>query len=79
MPLEFHLLGPVEVRREGKEVPLQGRRQRALLALFLLHANEVLSGERLIEALFAGSGDRATMRSRQESRVCAGSWATRCS
>jgi DNA-binding SARP family transcriptional activator/DNA-binding beta-propeller fold protein YncE len=54
MALEFRLLGPLEVRRGGRQVPLRGRRQRALLALLLLHANEVVPSERLIEELFAG-------------------------
>src|SRR6266508_1220301 len=52
--LEFRLLGPLEVWREGRPLRLGGRRQRALLALLLLHANEVVPSERLIEELFAG-------------------------
>jgi DNA-binding SARP family transcriptional activator len=50
--LEFRLLGPLEVRREGRPLRLGGERQRALLALLLLHANEVVPSERLIEELF---------------------------
>src|SRR5215213_6457277 len=53
-PLEFRLLGPLEVWREGQPLRLGGERQRALLALLLLHANEVVPSERLIEELFAG-------------------------
>ncbi len=55
--LEFRLLGPHEVRREGRPLRLGGERQRALLALLLLHANEVVPSERLIEELF---GDDAS-------------------
>jgi len=55
--LEFRLLGPLEVRREGRPLRLGGERQRALLALLLLHANEVVPSERLIEELF---GDDAS-------------------
>src|SRR6266536_2658955 len=51
-PLEFRLLGPLEVWREGRPLRLGGERQRALLALLLLHANEVVPRERLIEELF---------------------------
>src|SRR5262245_25867779 len=51
-PLEFRVLGPLEVWREGRPVRLGGERQRALLALLLLDANEVVSSDRLIEALF---------------------------
>src|SRR6266511_2773991 len=55
--LEFRLLGPLEVRREGRPLRLGGERQRALLALLLLHANEVVPSERLIEELL---GDDAS-------------------
>ncbi len=53
--MEFRLLGPVEVLRDGRPVPLGGAKPRALLALLLLHANEVVSRDRLIDALW---GDR---------------------
>jgi DNA-binding SARP family transcriptional activator/DNA-binding beta-propeller fold protein YncE len=58
--LDFRLLGPLEVWREGRPLRLGGERQRALLALLLLHANEVVSRERLIEELF---GDDASTTS----------------
>jgi class 3 adenylate cyclase len=51
--LEFLLLGPLLVRDdEGRELPLPSRKQRALLALLLLHAGEVVSRDRLLEALW---------------------------
>jgi DNA-binding SARP family transcriptional activator len=50
--MEFRLLGPLEVRREGKPLALGGQKQRALLALLLLHANEVVGTDRLIDALW---------------------------
>ena len=44
------ILGPLEVRLEGGEpVALGGHRQRALLAILILHANEVVSTDRLID------------------------------
>ncbi len=55
--LEFRLLGPLEVWREGRPLRLGGERQRALLALLLLHANEVVSRERLIEELFGDASE----------------------
>ena len=55
--LEFRLLGPLEVWREGRPLRLGGERQRALLALLLLHANEVVPSERLIEELFDDASD----------------------
>jgi len=54
--MEFRLLGPVEAVRDGRSVPLGGAKPRALAALLVLHANEVVSRDRLIEALWA---DRA--------------------
>jgi DNA-binding SARP family transcriptional activator len=50
--LVFSLLGPLEVRLDGEPLPLGGGRQRSLLAVLLLHANETVSRERLIEAVW---------------------------
>ena len=51
---EFGILGPLEVRRSGRAVPLGGPRQRAVLALLLLEANRVVSMDRLAEDLWGG-------------------------
>jgi DNA-binding SARP family transcriptional activator/ABC-type transport system substrate-binding protein len=50
--MEFAVLGPVEVRVDGRALPLGGPKQRALLALLLLSANEVVSRDRLVDALW---------------------------
>ncbi len=50
--LRFRLLGPMEVTSDGEPLALGGPRQRALLALLLLHANEVVPRERLIDGLW---------------------------
>ena len=51
--MEFRILGPLEVRdEEGRELPLGSLRQRALLALLLLHAGELVSSDRLIDELW---------------------------
>jgi predicted ATPase/DNA-binding SARP family transcriptional activator len=52
---EFRVLGPLEVVRAGEHVAVPGRRPRALLAVLLLHANEVLSRDRLIDALWGAA------------------------
>ena len=49
---EFRLLGPFEALRDGVPLELGGLKQRALLALLLLNANEVVSRDRLIEDLW---------------------------
>jgi DNA-binding SARP family transcriptional activator/streptogramin lyase len=54
LALRFCILGPLEVREGGRELPLGAGRQRALLALLLVHADELISSERLIEELWSG-------------------------
>ena len=40
---EFRILGPLEVAdSDGQPVALGGQKQRAVLALLLLHANQVV-------------------------------------
>jgi DNA-binding SARP family transcriptional activator len=46
------MLGPLEVIDGGRPLPLGGLKQRALLAVLLLHANEVVSTDRLIDELW---------------------------
>jgi DNA-binding SARP family transcriptional activator len=50
--MEFRILGPLEVVENEREVDLGGAKQRTLLAILLLHANEVVSTDRLIDALW---------------------------
>jgi DNA-binding SARP family transcriptional activator len=50
--VEFRVLGPLEVVAHGRVLPLGGTRQRALLALLLTCANEVVSADRLIDELW---------------------------
>jgi len=50
--LEFRILGPLEVWNAGVPLPLRGQRARALLALLLIHRGEVVSTERLLDALW---------------------------
>jgi YVTN family beta-propeller protein len=50
--MEYRILGPLEVFDGERQVTLGGTRQRALLAILLLHANEVVSTDRLVEELW---------------------------
>jgi len=50
--MEFRILGPLEAWNGGGEVPLGGHKPRALLAALLLHANEVVPADRLIDELW---------------------------
>ena len=55
-PMELLVLGPLEVRRDGQIVELRGSKRRALLALLILHANEIVRSDRLVDELW--SNDR---------------------
>ncbi|MGH3100835.1 MAG: winged helix-turn-helix domain-containing protein [Thermoleophilia bacterium] len=50
--MDFHILGPLEARDQGRVVKLGGAKQRALLAVLLLHRGETLSADRLIDELW---------------------------
>jgi DNA-binding SARP family transcriptional activator len=49
--VEFRILGPLEVLDGDRPVEIAGSKRRAVLALLLLHANEVVRTERLIDEL----------------------------
>jgi DNA-binding SARP family transcriptional activator/ABC-type transport system substrate-binding protein len=53
--VEFRILGPIEVRDGDRIIPLGGGKQRAALAILLLHPNEAVSRDRLIEGLWGAS------------------------
>jgi DNA-binding SARP family transcriptional activator len=61
--VEFRILGPLEVVEAGRPLALGGPRQRALLAILLTRANEVVSSDRLIDELWGaqapGTGTNA--------------------
>jgi DNA-binding SARP family transcriptional activator len=50
--MEFLVLGPLEVRHDGQLIELRGSKRRALLALLILHANEVVRTDRLVDELW---------------------------
>ena len=50
--LNSAVLGPLEVWRDGRSVDVRGEKRRALLAILVLHANEVVRRERLLEELW---------------------------
>jgi DNA-binding SARP family transcriptional activator len=53
-PLSFRVLGPLEVV-DGDRVVAVGGQQRSMLAMLLLHANQVVSVDRLIDALWGAA------------------------
>jgi DNA-binding SARP family transcriptional activator/predicted negative regulator of RcsB-dependent stress response len=59
--MEFRILGPVEVWDGAQRLDLGGSKPRALLAVLLLHPNQVVSTEHLIDQLW-GEAPPATAR-----------------
>ena len=53
--MEFRLLGPLEARVAGEAVTLGGAKQRGVLAVLLLRADEVVPVERLIDEIWGDS------------------------
>ncbi len=53
--MEFRILGPLDVLAGDGPVPVGGGRQKALLALLVLHRNETVATDRIIEALWPGA------------------------
>lgn len=57
--MEFRLLGPVEVFEDGEPLSLGGPKQRGLLVLLLLHANDPVSRDALIDGLWGSRPPRS--------------------
>lgn len=51
--MEFRILGTLEVEEDGRVSKLGSAKQRAVLAFLLLHANEVIPRDRLIDEIWA--------------------------
>ncbi len=63
--MDFRLLGPLEVAEHDCLLALGGRKQRALLAVLLLQANDVVSTEQLIDELWGESPPSTAAKSIQ--------------
>jgi YVTN family beta-propeller protein len=50
--MDFRILGPLEVVDEGRPVSIRRGKEQALLAYLLLHPNQVVPSERLIDELW---------------------------
>ncbi|MBB5868385.1 DNA-binding SARP family transcriptional activator [Allocatelliglobosispora scoriae] len=57
--MTFHILGPVEVRRDGAPLPLGGRKQRTILAVLLLNRARTVSTETLMSLLWGDDPPRS--------------------
>ena len=63
--MDYRILGRLEVHDDGREVGLGGEKPRALLAILLLHRNEVVSADRLIDELWGESPPASALRTLQ--------------
>ena len=63
--MEFRLLGPLEAVEHDRPLALGGRKQRSLLAVLLLNANDVVSTERLVDELWGESPPATVAKSIQ--------------
>jgi DNA-binding SARP family transcriptional activator len=63
--MEILILGPLEASEDEQSLDLGPPKQRALLALLVLHRNEVVSADRLIDELWAGRPPAAAGKSIQ--------------
>jgi SARP family transcriptional regulator, regulator of embCAB operon len=63
--LTFRVLGPLEVLRDGEPCTPTAPKQRALLALLLLHANELLPTARIVDELWGYRPPRSAVAALQ--------------
>src|SRR5512133_3654716 len=63
--MEFKVLGPLEALSDGRPLQLGPPQQRALLALLLLNANQVVTTDRLAEELWQGQVPKTSAKAIQ--------------
>jgi DNA-binding SARP family transcriptional activator len=56
--VKFLVLGPLQVTHGGRPLAVGGARTRAVLAMLLVNANQVVSADRLAGALWPGLGQQ---------------------
>lgn len=54
--MRYQVLGPISVVRDGETLDLGPHKQRALLALLLIHADRVVTTDRIIQELWGDDG-----------------------
>jgi DNA-binding SARP family transcriptional activator len=53
--MDFRLLGPLEVFEDTRSLALGGVKQRSVLAVLLMHANELVTTDQLIDEIWGGT------------------------
>lgn len=67
LPVRFRILGPVEIIQGDVLVPLRSARQQRVLAVLLLDANQVVSTEQLVDAVWP---DQPPSTARSQIQIC---------
>lgn len=63
--MEFRVLGPMEVVRDGAPVPVPGARRRLLLATLVAHHHVLVPVDRLVDVLFGDEPPRRAVGTMQ--------------
>jgi DNA-binding SARP family transcriptional activator len=84
--MQFRVLGPLEVIADGRTIELSAAKHRALVAALLVHANQAVSADRLIDALWDSQPPASAAKTLQtyvsqlrrdlESATAGGDWRT---
>jgi DNA-binding SARP family transcriptional activator len=64
-PMDYRILGSLEAVADGAAIELGPPKQRALLAVLLMHAGEIVSTDRLIDLLWGDGAPRTAAHSVQ--------------
>ena len=63
--MDFRLLGPLEVSEHGRPLALGGMKQRSVLAVLLMHANELVTPDQLIDRIWGAAPPRRASKNVQ--------------
>jgi DNA-binding SARP family transcriptional activator len=63
--MDFRLLGPLEVSEHGRPLALGGMKQRSVLAVLLMHANELVTTDQLIDRIWGAAPPRRASKNVQ--------------
>jgi predicted ATPase len=63
--MDFRILGPLEIAVRERPLPLRGGKQRALIGMLVVHANEVVSKDRLVDEFWRDEPFEAALNTLQ--------------
>jgi DNA-binding SARP family transcriptional activator len=63
--MDFRLLGPLEVSERDRPLALGGVKQRSVLAILLMHANELVTIDQLVDQIWGATPPATAVKSIQ--------------